>query len=503
MSRGLRIEFIKIYWYSQNVNYRSLILPCIWLAGGLAPGEEKAPSFARSPHFDRVMERLDVGGKSLHYRDHEGTREVLVSLVKTLAGLQPEVGLEIDAEALVDASGLAQAAASGRSMRKDGDSWLAKGYAYYPKKHTPLAEVLGEPVAFEGSSLLPAGTEFLLEGTLDTSRLLQFLFRFGRAFGSEEGLDSAIGNYFPRGYRTRVLLTRAQVHFVLGMELSGWNPREERLPDFVLQLKGAEKYMEIFRPAIEDEFGKAQRIGSRHGWILQDAREGDDDRAQRLLVDEEGTIVLVSSGRYLKQLEEGERLAADHDFVTATDHYPAEGNLMVFGSRRFLPVVHDLMKERGGFFNGGRASEESSLFGSHVWSAVVAVEKDGLSTMAEFPVAVDMNPGIALAGATAGGAMLAASVPWKKGSDRAGCIMNIRNVQQAVRSYQNMNGHSIGETLPLNQVIGPGMFVEQMPVCPAGGTYTFTKMIPQVGELACRCSHEHDKAHVPADHQDW
>ena len=27
---------------------------------------------------------------------------------------------------------------------------------------------------------------------------------------------------------------------------------------------------------------------------------------------------------------------------------------------------------------------------------------------------------------------------WKKGSDRAGCIMNIRNVQQGMRSFQNM-----------------------------------------------------------------
>ena len=31
---------------------------------------------------------------------------------------------------------------------------------------------------------------------------------------------------------------------------------------------------------------------------------------------------------------------------------------------------------------------------------------------------------------------------WKKGSDRAGCIMNIRNVQQGVRSFQNINGHN-------------------------------------------------------------
>ena len=35
---------------------------------------------------------------------------------------------------------------------------------------------------------------------------------------------------------------------------------------------------------------------------------------------------------------------------------------------------------------------------------------------------------------------------WKKGSDRAGCILNIRNVQQAVRGYANMNPEKTGIT---------------------------------------------------------
>ena len=33
---------------------------------------------------------------------------------------------------------------------------------------------------------------------------------------------------------------------------------------------------------------------------------------------------------------------------------------------------------------------------------------------------------------------------WKNGSDRTGCIMTIRNVQVAVRSYQNLYGYEAG-----------------------------------------------------------
>ena len=35
---------------------------------------------------------------------------------------------------------------------------------------------------------------------------------------------------------------------------------------------------------------------------------------------------------------------------------------------------------------------------------------------------------------------------WKLGSDRTGCILNIRNVQMAVRSYQNVYGYLPGSS---------------------------------------------------------
>jgi type II secretory pathway pseudopilin PulG len=36
---------------------------------------------------------------------------------------------------------------------------------------------------------------------------------------------------------------------------------------------------------------------------------------------------------------------------------------------------------------------------------------------------------------------------WKRGSDRAASILQIRNVQQAVRSFSNMNVHNPGDTV--------------------------------------------------------
>ena len=95
---------------------------------------------------------------------------------------------------------------------------------------------------------------------------------------------------------------------------------------------------------------------------------------------------------------------------------------------------------------------------------------------------------------------------WKKGSDRAGCIMQIRNVQQAVRSYANMNGVNPAATVTGLQalVIGTGKFVEKTPACPAAGTYTYVgDTVPAVGTLYMTCSLATSDEHVPGSYSDW
>lgn len=92
---------------------------------------------------------------------------------------------------------------------------------------------------------------------------------------------------------------------------------------------------------------------------------------------------------------------------------------------------------------------------------------------------------------------------WKKGSDRAGCIMNIRNAQQAVRSYANMYNTT---SIPSGELIGSGKFLETAPICPAAGTYTDLTgavSVPAVGTLAMTCTLATSDSHVPDSIQGW
>lgn len=95
---------------------------------------------------------------------------------------------------------------------------------------------------------------------------------------------------------------------------------------------------------------------------------------------------------------------------------------------------------------------------------------------------------------------------WKRGSDRAGCIMNIRNVQQGMRSFQNMNGHSPGDTVAgaEDEIIGTDKFVESDPVCPGAGGYTIGgDNLPLVGTLYMECDLAGTLNHAPVSHDDW
>ena len=100
---------------------------------------------------------------------------------------------------------------------------------------------------------------------------------------------------------------------------------------------------------------------------------------------------------------------------------------------------------------------------------------------------------------------------WKRGSDRALCIMHIQAVQKGVRSYANLYGFGDGANAPdlKDKVIGLGRFVESIPICPGNGTYSFgttygVNTIPPIGELYLQCTLAAAAyPHEPTSHADW
>jgi type II secretory pathway pseudopilin PulG len=85
---------------------------------------------------------------------------------------------------------------------------------------------------------------------------------------------------------------------------------------------------------------------------------------------------------------------------------------------------------------------------------------------------------------------------WKKGSDRAASTLQIRNVQQAVRSYANMNPTAAAaNTVDPTEIWGAGKFIQTEGDIffgenfhPAGSGYVYTfadepTKLPAIGSL--------------------
>lgn len=109
---------------------------------------------------------------------------------------------------------------------------------------------------------------------------------------------------------------------------------------------------------------------------------------------------------------------------------------------------------------------------------------------------------------------------WKKGSDRAASILQIRNCQQAVRSFANMNGKNPGDAVVAGSnaspgdIFGPGKFIENSPVVdgthPAGDAVDYVfgpdsaagAEIPPVGSLYITAS-DVEYAPTSGTYGDW
>ncbi|MDF1740145.1 MAG: type II secretion system protein [Verrucomicrobiales bacterium] len=94
---------------------------------------------------------------------------------------------------------------------------------------------------------------------------------------------------------------------------------------------------------------------------------------------------------------------------------------------------------------------------------------------------------------------------YKEGSNRAKCILNISNVQKAVRSYQNLYELSVASTLAKATIIGSGKMLETDPTCASGGTYTYGTAVPAIGTayLTCSLAGTDNSQHNPTSLTGW
>ena len=95
----------------------------------------------------------------------------------------------------------------------------------------------------------------------------------------------------------------------------------------------------------------------------------------------------------------------------------------------------------------------------------------------------------------------------KRKADRAACILNIRNIQQAVRAHHGMTDQRVGNVIDWSEIFtsvgGPDKFLMK-PQCPHDGSeYILIETYPDVGIPIATCPHCDTLNHRPDDTTGW
>lgn len=108
------------------------------------------------------------------------------------------------------------------------------------------------------------------------------------------------------------------------------------------------------------------------------------------------------------------------------------------------------------------------------------------------------------------GVLFVGAQAWMRGASRTTCIMHISMVQRTMRGYSNLYNFAPGQQVTdlLSQIIGPNRFIQENPVCPAQGVYTFgqdygVNTVPPMGELYMKCSLATVMDHSPEVTAEW
>lgn len=460
-----------------------------------------------SPHFTEVMSHLDIGGKSLHFQDHEGRREFWIGMVEMILSVVPEeeMPVKINATELVDAGGFMDAAASGRSLSKEGKGWLMRHYTSYPDGLPNTMKIYGEKQPFVTASRLPAETDLSLEARIDATMLPEMMRNWGKMLGQEKEIEKGLKEPTPFGADVETLIAGMDLHILLGLDVeTTLIPQMPVIPkNIFIQISAKKELLDRLMPILAEGLGEATAIDDMKAWPLPiPAFPGLVEGEPHLVYDGALSLTIVSSLQHFKEVRgDGKKLADQPLFQAATNHFDSSGNLLFYASPA---VIEATLK-----WTAVAASDTpealpllsklEKLDKKLPWAFYVSCEEKGIRTLAKVPYAIDSSSATTLTLLSATSTLFVGARAWKKGSDRSACIMQTRNVQQAIRGHQNMNAIDNGAPINWNDIFGPDGYLPK-PTCPLGGTYTFVDTYPPVGTLACQCSHAD---HVPENHEGW
>ena len=95
--------------------------------------------------------------------------------------------------------------------------------------------------------------------------------------------------------------------------------------------------------------------------------------------------------------------------------------------------------------------------------------------------------------------ILAGDYKQRRANEAAGCGVNVRNIQQAIRGHSGMRAMNLGDKIHWKDIIGPKGYLRPAHYnCPSGESYRLSPVVPGVGVLAAECPNPENQRRIKA-----
>jgi hypothetical protein len=337
--------------------------PCFLclLAACSSSGVPMAPQ--KSPHFDAVSARLQLGGTVYAYADIAGDAEraadFLLALLRDLPALAPQQGANrLNATTLVRILGLHNVQAIGLSSYEKESLYHNRSFIHHAGAREGLLKLFGtKPAYFDLVSIAPEDADLVWEQQLDVRVLVDIVRALGElGVGmTPEELDKALGEPV-LGLDITLGAIIERLNTTAGLILAVDESRPLRIPgepfwfpytDFLFRVDGlGELAGAIAERAALDPLIASERTEE---WVIirPAIKLPPPWNAYEPSVIKEiatGRMYIVSSPAFLKRclLTTG-GVAQSADFIRAFEQLPMTGNGLIYFSPRMTRQMHAVL----------------------------------------------------------------------------------------------------------------------------------------------------------------
>ncbi|GHB90032.1 type IV pilin protein [Cerasicoccus arenae] len=260
------------------------------------------PVANRSPNFEPVAARLDLGGRNYMFMDFSGAMQQagasLTAVMSNLAQMQPDnmqmmmLGM-IPYEAIIKTLGVSNLAAYGVSSYEDGSLFRNKSVVYMPDGVEGIFTISGtEPMTIAGLDMAPENTDIFVEYMFNSGAIKDMIYTIAEQMNPGNGEQFAQGFLSARANDTgpswQEILDKSNT--VVNVVVRFGDPIDVPVPeeDFTLKAPNVEFMLSMKNMAwlVTD------------GVIPVDEMEVSDEMGAKVYRDNEGTTTLQSSSAY-------------------------------------------------------------------------------------------------------------------------------------------------------------------------------------------------------------